>query len=211
MPISFRSRSPRSRRATRFAWRSRCAITEAIARSTKRPRGARKTATRLPIGGVAWRGVEHRHGFPLERACAPRFALFAGISMPVATFQDFQRRAICSPNAREMRLRCRTARAQKAIFIIAMALGRASRGSLIRTKAVIEDGPPRKNALPNISADMATTNGDVPSSGIAARTAVRPISEGTRSILFTGSQSIEIFEISSPHALETPLGQIHFM
>src|ERR1700719_1814798 len=32
-----------------------------------------------------------------------------GISMHVGAFQDFQRTAICSPNAREMYLRCQAA------------------------------------------------------------------------------------------------------
>src|SRR3984893_17138424 len=49
---------------------------------------------------------------------------FVGISMHVAAFPDFQRTAICSPNAREMRLRCPAVRARKATFIIAMAFGR---------------------------------------------------------------------------------------
>lgn len=89
--------------------------------------------------------------------------------MHVAAFQDFQRTAICAPNAREMRLRCQAA---------------------VRIRLVPTD---------------------VPSNRIAARTAVRPISEDTRSPLFTRHQTFEMLTISSPQALETPLRQFHFV
>src|ERR1700681_3125069 len=107
MPISFRSRSPRWRKATRFAWRSRCAIT----RSTKRPRRARKTATPLRIAGAALRVVALSivMDFPSRKGLRSALRPFVGISMHVAAFQDFQRTAICSPNAREMRLRFQAA------------------------------------------------------------------------------------------------------
>jgi len=90
--------------------------------------------------------------------------------MHVAVFQDFQRTAICSPNALEMRLRCQAA--------VLMRL-------------------------------VPTT--DVPSSRIAARTAVMPISKDTRSPLFAGHQTLEILTISSPQPLETHLRQFHFV
>jgi hypothetical protein len=70
--------------------------------------------------------------------------------------------------------------------------------------------PTAKNALPDIDADLAGTSDTFPASGIAARTAVRSISEATRSPL-TGGQSFEIFAISSPHALAAPLRQFHFL
>jgi len=119
--------------------------------------------------GVACRGVEHRHGFFLSKGLALRASPSCWISMHVAAFQDFQRTAICSPNAREMRLRC-----QAAVLI-----------RLVPT--------------------------DVPSGRIAARTAVKPISEDTRSPLFTGHQTFEILTIYSPEALATPLRQFHFV
>ncbi len=82
--------------------------------------------------------------------------------MRVAAFQDFQRTAICSPNAREMRLRCQAA---------------------VLTRLV---------------------PADVPSSRIAARTAVRPISEDTRSPLFMDRQTFEILTISFQRLLKRP-------
>src|SRR6266851_6581356 len=107
--------------------------------------------------------------FPSRKGLRSALRPFVGISMHVAAFHDFQRTAICSPNAREMRLRCQAA-------------------LLIRLVPA-----------------------DVPSSRIAARTAVRPISEDTRRPWFTGHQTFEILTISSPQALETPLRQFHFV
>jgi hypothetical protein len=60
------------------------------------------------------------------------------------------------------------------------------------------------------SADAAGTT-DVPSSRIAARTAVMPISKDTRNPLFAGHQPIEMITISSPRYLETHLRQFHFV
>jgi hypothetical protein len=51
---------------------------------------------------------------------------------------------------------------------------------------------------------------DVPSSRIAARTAVRPISEDTVAPFFACHQAFEILTIYSPQALETPLRQFPF-